>query len=390
MLKRKMLLLGLAAIGNTYAAYDAEDAVKLSADAAYLYDSNVFRLSDKQENRSTLRYGQKSDSSVTAGVGAIAELPVSRQLVYARANLSYSRYFTFDELNNSAWDLGLGWNWVVGNQWKGNLSASTTRALSSFDDVRVSVVDTVKTDRFDWSANYQLLSNWSLLANAGYIQERHDVRKYQDANNRSIGGGVSYVSDRGLNITLRHSWSKHAYEQDLIIPASLRGYSTQDTRLGFSWPVTEKFVANMNFGYNQSKSDFDGRKSTRPVGSFDLVWKVTPKTTLRTGAGQNFDVFGSSFVGRDLERTAYIAADWRVTDKSKFTAQYNYRQLETQLSTGRLTQDAIYDTYRIAFDYEVLRSLMFRSFVEFSTRDEKINQFDYNDEQIGVSLKYNF
>lgn len=390
MFRKKWALVSVLVMTNVHAAYDSEDTVKLFADVAYVYDSNVFRLSDKQENNATRRHGQKSDSSVTAGVGGRIDLPLSRQNFYVTADVSYSNYLTFDELNGPAWDVGLGWNWVVGNQWSGDLSASTSRALSSFDDVLVSVIDTVETDRFAWNAQYQLLSNWALLANASYIQEKHDVRKYQNAENKSFGAGVSYISDRGFVVTLLHSWSKHQYDEDLIIPASLRGYSEQNTSLALRWPITEKFNANLNVGYNQWTSDFNKQKSTRPIGSVDLVWKVTPKTTLKTGAGQNFDSFGSNFVGRDLERTAYAGADWSVTEKSKLAAIYKYRQLETQLSTGFITQDANYDTVRITYDYQILRDMVIRSFIEFGSRDEKINQFDYSDEQVGISVKYNF
>ncbi|MGL6041749.1 MAG: hypothetical protein ACRC01_11205, partial [Deefgea sp.] len=347
MLKKKLMLLSVLAIGNSQAAYDQDDTVKLYADIAYEYDSNVFRLSDQQENNSTRRHQQKSDSSITAGFGAQIDVPLSRQNVYAKLDMSYANYLVFDELNGPAWDVGLGWDWVVGNQWSGNLSASTSRERSSFDDVRIAVVDTVKTDRANWSAKYQLLSNWALLANASYIQEDHDVRKYQNADDRQVGIGVRYISDRGFALTLSHNWSEHSYDEDLIIPADLRGYSEQNTSLGLNWPVTEKFSANVSAGYSQWKSDFNGTKSTKPTGSFDLIWKASAKTTLRTGAGQNFDSFGSNFVGRDLERTAYLAADWQFSDKSKFGARYNYRQVETETSNGFLTQDSIYDTFQL-------------------------------------------
>ncbi|QZA78224.1 outer membrane beta-barrel protein [Deefgea tanakiae] len=390
MFKNKLIFLSVLTIGNSQAAYDQEDTVKLFADLAYVYDSNVFRLSDQQENNSTRRHQQKSDSSITTGLGGRIDLPLSRQNVYATAQVSYSNYLVFDELNGPAWDLGLGWNWVVGNQWSGNLAASTSNALSSFDDVRTSVVDTVQTNRVSWSANYQLLSNWALIANAAYVQEDHDVRKYQNANNRNLGAGVRYTSDRGFALTLLHNWLEHKYDENFIIPADLRGYTEQNTSLGLNWPVTAKFNANVTAGYTQWKSDFNGQKSTKPTGAIDLVWKATAKTTLSTGAGQNFDSFGSNFVGRDLERNAYIAADWQFSDKSKFGARYNYRQVETETSNGLRTQDSIYDTYQLSYDYKILRSMLIRSYVQFENRDEKINQFDYSDEQIGVSLKYNF
>ena len=390
MLKKNLVLMSVLAIGNVQAAYDQDDTVKLFADVAYVYDSNVFRLSDKQENNTTRRHKQKGDSSITTRLRGPVDLPLIRQNLYATADVSYRNYLVFDELNGPAWDVGLGWDWVVGNQWRGNLSASSSSGLSSFDDVLISVVDTVKTDRFNWNAQYQLLSNWAFLANASYIQEDHDVRKFQSANDKRFGGGVRYLSDRGFALTLLHNWSEHNYEEDLIVPASWRGYTENNTSLGLNWPVTDKLNANVTAGYNQWKSQFDGSKSTKPTGAIDLTWQVTAKTTLSTGAGQNFKAFSNNLVGRDLERTAYVAAEWDVTEKSKFGARYKFRQLETLTSIGLLAQDSVFNTVRLTYDYKILRSMVIRSFMQFETRDERINQFDYNDEQIGVSLKYNF
>ncbi|MBM5574862.1 hypothetical protein GKO28_11945 [Deefgea sp. CFH1-16] len=167
-------------IGNSQAAFDSTDTVKLFTDiAAYKYDSNVFRLSDQQENNSTRKHQQKGDSSLSAGVRSRIDVPLSRQNVYAAADFTYNKYLVFDELNSPAWNVSLGWDWVVGNQLSGNLSAATSRELSSFDDVRISVVDTVKRDSANWAGSWQLLSNFSVLANASYIQESHDVRKFQ-------------------------------------------------------------------------------------------------------------------------------------------------------------------------------------------------------------------
>ncbi|WP_297572292.1 outer membrane beta-barrel protein [uncultured Deefgea sp.] len=391
MLKKNLLLLSVLAIGNTQAASDPEDTVKLFTNIAYVYDSNVFRLSDTQQNNSTRQHQQKGDSSFTVGVGGRLDLPVSRQNFYATADFSQANYLVFDELNGPAWDVGLGWNWVVGNQWNGNLSVSSSSQLSSFDDVRVAVVDTVKTNRANWNGSWRLLSNWALVANTSYTEENHDVRKYQNANDRQFGGGLRYISDRGFALTLLHNWSKYNYAEPLFfIPANLRGYSDQNTSLGLNWPVSDKLSANLTAGYSQWKSQFNGTKNKKPTANIDLMWAVTEKTTLNTGAGQNFQSFGSNVIGRDLERTAYLSANWAVTDKSKLGARYNYRQLETETSIGIVTQDSVYDTFRVSYDYQVLRSMMIQSYVQFELRNEKIKQFDYNDEQVGVSLKYNF
>ncbi|WP_027469088.1 hypothetical protein [Deefgea rivuli] len=390
MWKKKTLLLSVLAMSNAHAAYDSEDTIKLYADMAYVYDSNVFRLSDQQENNTTREHQQKGDSSITAGLGGRVDLPISRQNLYASARVSQIHYFNFTDLNGPEWDLGVGWDWVVGNQWRGNLSAATSSELASFDDVRTSVIDTVKKDQFNWNANWQLLSNWALQANAAYEQEDHDVRVYQNANNRLLGAGLRYQSDRGFALTLNHQWSEHNYEESLIIPADLRGYTEQNTTLNLNWPITTKFDANVSTGYSRWKSQYDGSKNSKPIGAMDLSWRVTDKTTLSTGAGQSFNSFGSNFVGRDLERTAYIAASWAATEKSKFSLKYNYREVETVTAIGFVTQDSAYDTFLLSYDYQILRSTMIRSYVRLESRKEKINQFDYDDEQIGLSLKYNY
>ncbi|WP_182076464.1 outer membrane beta-barrel protein [Deefgea sp. CFH1-16] len=212
----------------------------------------------------------------------------------------------------------------------------------------------------------------------------------KNANNKQVGAGVRYASGRSFALTLLHHWSEHNYDENLIIPADLRGYNEQNTSLKLSWPVTEQFGINAKAGYSQWKSQFNGSKSTKPTGAIDLTWQATAKTTLSTGVGQNFESFGSNIVGRDLERTAYIAANWLLTEQSTLGARYNYRQLETLLSLGVLTQDSVFDTFQLSYDYKILRSMVIMSYIQYEQRNEKINQFDYKDQQVGVSLKYNF
>ena len=376
----------------SFAAYDATDMVSLNADMAYKYDSNVFRLSDFGSNSVVRKNdGQLGDSNLQAVLGAKFQMPISRQKIYANAQMSRQQYFTFEELNYTGWQADVGWGWQLGNQFFGTLAAHSKSSMNSFDDVRNGVVDMVRETGADWNGAWQIHSQWSLLANASYVKQVHDERKLEDAKNSSYGFGLRYVTGKGSSLTLRHNWQDYDYLNDLLfISASLRGYTEQITTLNLVWPITEKIEIAANGGFSQWKSKIQNSKSSRtPQGDLALKWRGTEKTRFRTGYGQNFDQFNSG-VGRNLERKAYFGANWEMSEKMVWDAEFSRRQRTTDSSHSIQLRDELYDSFRLRLSYTPVRSVTLSPFVTLERRKDQIGSDDYSDQQYGISGRYDF
>lgn len=389
-LKRLCLLL-LTVAPVVQGAYDAEDTLKLNAELAYRYDDNVFRLADNANNTVTKRHGTQADSNVLAAVGGRIDVPVSRQTFYVLGNVSRQQYFKFDELNHTAWTAGLGWDWQAGSQFFGNLSADSSSNMSSFDEVSPDVIDMVRQDGVSWNGNWVLSKNWLLVADTAYRREDHDERQFEDARSIIYGLGLRYVTDKGSSITLRHQWQDYDYLKNIgAFPADLRGYKEQSLSLVLAWPVTQQFQVQASGGYSRWKPNFGGQKSSStPQGDLTVTWQATGKTRLRAGVGQNFDQFNSG-AGRDLERTVFAGANWTMTDKVRWDAEYRYKQRETKTALGILLRDELYDSASLSLVFEPVRSVSLKPFAKFEQRNDQIGKANYKDTQFGLSGRYDF
>jgi hypothetical protein len=388
---KKLCLLFIAAVPVCEAAYDADDTVKLSAELAYRYDDNVFRLADDANNSVTLKNGTQGDSYLQATVAGRIDIPVSRQKFYASANVSRQQYFSFDELDYTAWQTELGWQWQAGNQFSGSLAAHASESMNSFDDVRTGIVDMIRENGANWTGYWQLMSNWLLLADASYAEQKHSERHFDDARVVNYGLGVRYVTDKGSSITLRQGWQTYDYLNDLqFFPADLRGYDEQLTSLALSWPFSAQLQFNATAGLSRwtAKSGL-GDTTTTPQGDIGVVWQPSEKTRVRAGYGQNFNQF-SSGIGRDLERKFYLGANWAQSAKMAWDTEVSHRQRTSDTSVGVRVRDELYDTVSLALNYAPTRSITIRPYVRLEWREDQLGKADYSDSQVGISAKYNY
>lgn len=386
----KLCLLTVVVSPWCLAAYDADDTLKLNAAIDYRYDDNVFLLPDRSSNSITREYGQRGDSSIIASVGGRIDVPVSRQLLYAVANVARQQYLTFEELDYTAWNGQLGWKWQVGSQFSGDLNARASYSMNSFEDVRNGIIDMVNDNGAGWNGNWQFSSNWALLANIGYDEQTHSDLKYQDARVVNYGLGVRFNTDKGSAISLIHQWQDYSYLRNLFLPADKRGYYEQNTRLSLMWPITAYFNLNANAGLSswKSKADSSSTEST-PQGDLGFSWQVSEKTKLSAGVGQNFEQFNDG-AGRNLERTAYFSAGWTMTEKVSWLFNYNYRQQERESSIGIDGRKQNYNTLRLSAAYRPIRSVSINPYAQYISSNVDKGFDDYNDAQIGVSARYDY
>ncbi|QLG90091.1 hypothetical protein HQ393_17420 (plasmid) [Chitinibacter bivalviorum] len=340
-----------------FAAYDADDTLKLNAAIDYRYDDNVFLLPNSSSNSITREYGQRGDSSIVASVGGRIDVPLSRQVLYVAANAARQQYLKFDELNYTSWNGQLGWKWQVGSQFSGDLNARASYSMNSFEDVRNGIIDMINDNSASWNGNWLFSSNWALLANIGYDEQTHSDLKYQDARVVNYGLGVRFNTDKGSVISLIHQWQDYSYLRNLFLPADKRGYHEQNTRLSLLWPVTANLNLTANAGLSSWKSKADTASTeSKPQGDIGFNWQITDKTKVSAGVGQNFEQFNDG-AGRNLERTAYFSSGWAMTEKLSWLFNFNYRQQERESTLGINGRKQNYNTTRLSAAYRPIRSV---------------------------------
>jgi hypothetical protein len=379
-------LIGVCLVDYAQAAYGPEDIFKLTADVAYQYDSNIFKLDENKDNVQTQKHGKKADSRLETRLGSSLDLVLSRQLVHAVADVNQINYSNFTDLNRNEWSVNLIWDWVVGSIATGQLRANTSTRMSSFEDNLLSqnsnsVLDMQKQDSINWQGVLKLQSTIAIIGSAMVSTEQYDVKKYLDAKNEMASIGIRYSSKKGNYVSVKHSWRKYIYDQDLFFRA---GFTEQTTSLDLAYAPDSKVDINVSLGMSRWVSDFNNEKQYTPQGDLGLLWRATDKTQLRLNYGEKFAEFTSGS-GRNLDQYLNFNARWNMSEKVNWNLDLNQRNRSIEVAGSESSNEEKTNSVRLSMGYKALQQLTINSYLQAEKRDSSVSNADYKYYQIGLN-----
>ena len=378
------------------------DVVVLSAAQTFQHDSNLLRLPAvlSPEEFTGTSVSSRSDLISTTTVGARFDREASLQRLSADARVNFVRYRDYDMLNYDGYNAGGRWDWALGRQWYGQVSARADRYLSSFADVRFArnIVDR-QVARLQ--AGYRLTPGWSAVAALDGLNVNNSSARYARNDLRSTGleAGARWEPRSGAdwNFLWRRSDGKYTNPQvfdtvnDPLPAATGRTYSEDRlfTRAGLQ--PTDKSRLNGNLGYTRrSYSDPSQRDFAGPSYGLDYSWQ---------GSGA---LAVSAYVRRDLSRTDVLNAgdaDTRVVGvrptlqfgaRTSLEALAEYRRLDYSGGTGFVPdqsgrrEDSV-TTLSGALSYEVSRKILLSATLRWDRRSSNYERFDYSARVVGVT-----
>jgi hypothetical protein len=379
-------LIGVCLVDYAQAAYGPEDIFKLTADVAYQYDSNTFKLDENKDNLQTAKHKKKSDSKLETRLGASLDLAVSRQFVHVAADVNQINYSNFTDLNRNEWSVNLIWDWVVGSIATGQLRTSTSTRMASFEDNILglnsnSILDMQKQNSINWQGALQLQNSIAIIGSVILSTEQHDIKNYIDAKNEMASIGLRYSSSKGNYISAKHSWRKYIYDQDLFLRA---GFTEQITSLDLAYAPDSKVDINISLGISRWVSDFNNEKQYTPQGDLGLLWQVTDKTRLRFSYGEKFAEFTSG-AGRNLDQYMNFNARWTMSEKINWNLDLNQRNRSVQVAGSESSSEEETNTARLSIGYKALQQLTINSYFQTEKRNSSLNNADYKYYQIGMN-----
>jgi Putative beta-barrel porin 2 len=384
-------LVGVFFLDYAQAAYNPEDKLKLNADLAYQYDSNLFKLDEGINNAQTSRNGQKADSKLDARLSGRLDLKISRQLISASADISQINYQHFSELNHNEWSAGLEWAWLAGSRLNGQLSVNTSTKMSSFEDnflggLGNSALDMQRQNSVNWQGVLQLKSTVAIIAAASVSTEEHDLKKYIDAKNNTASLGLRYQTEKGNYVSVRHGWRKYTYDVDLPFRA---GFTEQTSSIDMGYSPSNKIALNASLGLSHWVSAFNDQSQDTPQWDLGLTWQATDKTTLKIGYGQSFTEFTSG-AGRNLDRHLNLNAKWTMTDKINWSIETNRRERSFEVAGSSVQKDENTNSLRLGLNYKVLPPLTLTSYAQAEQRSSEVINSNYKDYQLGLSVRFDY
>ncbi len=327
------VVLATAALAQTSPYY-------IGASQSLTYDSNVLRLVDGASAPAGLsKSGVSSTTALLAGI----DQPISRQRLFGNVALRANRYSGNSLYNNESWSGQVGLDWATVERLSGNVSASANRALASFNQQEIGLIQRKNfedTRTLDASLNLGLVTQYSLLVNLGRreVDQSLDLPAAQsrnfEQNTASVGVQWKPSSQSSFGLAVRQSDGKYPQFRALAGGGfEADRYSRRDLDLNASLQPSGQSTVSARL--STGKVDYDlatGRNFSGVTGSLAWNWQATGKVRLNTAltrdTGQDsyavtvFNTPGTADYSR-VTTSLVLGADYAATSKIQVNAGFS-------------------------------------------------------------------
>lgn len=386
----KALPLSIALMSATsWAAYDPTDAQYAYASAAYLYDSNVFRLADGTNTVARLGKDQRSDMVLTATAGGHAEIRPARQVFGLDVNVYAPFYNTYSDLNYVGWNGALKWNGEIGKQFYGSAAITSNKTLSSFEDVAAALTDYATTNGAQAVFGTHITSNLDAQVTASESKVSHTDETWLDVKIKRAGADVSYTTDWGSTFGLNYQYTRVLYDTESLINQLLdNDYKEKTFGVSLRWPYSAKLSFDGNVGRLQVDQDRGGTE-TSWQGAANINWQVTGKTSLVLGYAHSLDSPGST-TGQSFTDHVGLTGNYALSAKIKLHAfaTYDKRKYPGSLNVGEYNENT--RTFNVGADWWPTTAIQTSLYGQYATRTSDIPGNTFGDHMIGANAKFWF
>ncbi|WP_435103123.1 XrtB/PEP-CTERM-associated polysaccharide biosynthesis outer membrane protein EpsL [Arhodomonas sp. AD133] len=362
------------------------------------YDSNPFRVSGDDEAEERLDTGDFDDLIHRAGAGVRMNWPISLQTLRLDAWLERNRYQRFDELDHTAGDAELAWDWEIGRRFGGTIETGYARELTRFEENQSVERDIKTTRRYSADGGYRFLPDWEVRAGVAEQRQGHDRRETLDRHERSRFAELAYESPTGSRVGLR------AERTDADLESTREGgdgavidndYAQDDYSVVLGWAVTAQSRLTGRAGY--TRREFDearGRDFSGTTARLTYDWQPTVKLGLRLSGWRELQARDDDAVSYVLARGVGLEPTWQatpdVTLRGSLAWQRSEFQADDEAGVGNAGRDDTTRTVGVGVDYRALRNLRVSLGIEREVRNSNRAVSDYDYEQVSAGVSYAF
>ena len=295
------------------------------------YDDNVFRFSSPDQAKAALGSSNRSDLVKQLDLGVEVNLRLSRQLVSFTSSINENKYSRFSNLDNTGKAIGLRWDWRMGNDFYGVLSASKADAIAGFNETKSPIKNIRATDSQSASINWNLLSDWTLYLNGERDNLKNEaISSIQlDRENHIVESGIRYQSQLGTQLGLSYRMIDSSFPNRTGLIKTLFGSQSneEEVALNAAWLPAPKTristrLSHVNLVRKDSQlSNFNG---------FNQHWGVdytaTSKVNFNLVAYQDLspidDVVSTYVKTTGIE----VNPSWNITSKVVLRGNLSYAE----------------------------------------------------------------
>jgi hypothetical protein len=365
----------LAAAASCGAWAEDPNPYYIGASQTFARDSNVFRTPDASHDY----------YSSTGLIGGFDQL-ISRQRLYAKANVNYNKYHNNTILDNTSYGVNAGWDWATIERLTGNLNAEANQALATFNGNSTQPTasrNLVKTDQLSTNVRWGGDGLINLTGAYAHSRVKYSAPEYLNAQSSndtsSIGANYRLGEDLRVGGAFRLSRTKAPYAIPIVAnpvgPDDYRSNTStgRNVDLTLDWRFTPKTNLNARLSWtrltNSDANNLDFKGATGALtGNYAPTGKLSFNAGIARDAGLNTTFFNANTTGApttgapvtgltqnsQLTDTYSLGALYAATAKISLNANLRYRHskvvtlLEENNDNGRF--------YALGATYDILRN----------------------------------
>ena len=397
------LLMGIAALLSTPAAWSQATATSGSnatamdsllkdltviVGASVTNDSNLFR-----------RPVLEASETITSGyLGLRLNKSLGQQQIQLDITKTANRYEKFKYLDFDALNYSGAWNWRLGTQFSGKLSASRSESLAPFEDTagigrNVRISENQAFDVDTWIGG-----GWYLLLGIGQSSQKSEQNVQNlsrtpdfDSSNRSIG--VKYQTRAGNTLSARRYSTEGEYTNAL--PGAVNNdYSEDLSELSADWKLTATSTLNGRIGWlERDNKDPTRRDFSGPSSSLNYSWNPGGKLSLGISAARKTSPLQDLTASYREDSSLSVTPAWRISDKTSAFMRLSYQKSDDKNTLVVLPTGPRSDTTKIAamgLDWSATRKLTINASLERQQRNSTLATAGYDATvvRIGASLAF--
>lgn len=405
------LVIATGALGiNAPVHADEGDVFNFFVGESVRYDDNLFRLSDGANTEAQLGTSQRSDTIFSTYAGVTFDKLISRQVLHADLQLNNNRYNKFSALDYNGRQLGAGWDWQLGNHWKGILNFTQQRtqvdfgALSAADRGPRKSVST--NSRFDAGGDFWFHPNYSVGGAFARTTLRFDdeLRRANEysANSYEVNGKFQPRTGNLIGIAYRITNGDYPNREPVTNPdGSIQqinnSFKQSDAEVNGNWQLTGQSKVSGRLGYTRREQDqLPARDFSGVTWRLAYDWMLEGKTSvsvvMRREIGATEDIDASYVVSEGIS----VAPTWYATSKISVSGSAGWTKRSyagdsgTAVGAGVSQREDKVKFLGVAANYAALQSLKFGLGFRHETRDSNRPGIPYTDNQTYGSAQFSF
>jgi len=394
------LLVLLLLISNIALAELLGDRIKPFISVREVYDSNVFRVQDKEFLKDLVGDDQLHDFITILSAGVNLNYEISRQKLelLLREDLIYFKHYDDQNANQDT---------ANGNLYLrayDKFSAKINGLYTKVVEPKEYFLTDEKIYRTNKGGGIELGYDMPLgfTIKAGFKQEYVDFSIPElDVRERTIRiftGGISYTISPDSEFDIFYARDMLDYDKLEFIGGNLvENDSIGDTiKCVFNKKISPETLVSLSAGYHQRKYDeFDERDFHGFIGKADVSYGITEKLTLMARAERN--LYEETFLDQiySVNETIGLGASYKATEKIK---AYIYGSTTTKSFKGdsNITgidspeRDDDIDEFKTGVMWTPIKRLDIDLLYRYEKRDSNFDIYTYKDHGVEIGISYTF